>query len=314
LSGFSSLNGNGRLLATNRHTGESRIRRAVGDVRFPKLILKAIVKRYLREVSVATGGSLRFSLDPSKFGKFYVAVLAVSIGKGRALPVWCVITRFKSGQLLKPLIRGLRLVLDELSYAQRKQVTITMDRWFGIPDLLTWLDDEHIRFVVRMKAGIKVGVPWEPLHKTIPIGEISEEDVMVAYAGRDWRLVRSDWKEEMKEDEPWFLLTNIPKDKHFGSRRHILNLYAKRFEIEEFFKDIKWIQAYKWQRVKKKETMANVLLFAFLGWWILRSTAKTIIRQNRQRTVHPKKRLSWFREVWEYWQRLRLRPLFARSQ
>ena len=202
-------------------------------------------------------------------------------------------------------------MLGELSYAQRKHVTITMDRWFGIPDLLTWLDDEHISFIVRMKAGIQVGVPWTAPGETVPLDEISEEDVAVDYAGRTWRLVRSDWKEEMKEDEPWFLLTNIPKDRQGGSRRHTLNLYAERFEIEEFFKDIKWVQAYKWQRLKKKETMTNVLLFAFLGWWILRTTAKAIIRKNRKRTIHPKKRLSWFREVWEYWLRLRLRPLFA---
>jgi hypothetical protein len=44
----------------------------------------------------------------------------------------------------------------------------------------------------------------------------------------------------MKQKEPWFLLTNITEEKL--SRRQVINHYAKRFEIEELFKDIKWTQ------------------------------------------------------------------------
>lgn len=312
LTGFSSLNANGRLLATNRHTSESRIRRAISDQRFTRLILKIIIRQYLPQVSCLTKGSLRFSLDHSQFGDFYAAVLSVSIGKGRALPVWCVVTRFKRGQMLKPLMRGLCLVISELSYEQRSMVTMTMDRWFGIPTLLTWLDDEHIHFIVRMKAGTPVGVPWQAPGVTVPIGEISLEDTPVTYTGRDWRLIRSEWDENMKEDEPWFLLTNIVEDKQRGSRRHILNLYAERFEIEEYFKDSKWIQRYKWHLIQKKENLTITLLFAFMGWWVLYAAGKTLIRQNRSREIDPKKRLSWFREVWEHWQRLRTISLFVR--
>jgi hypothetical protein len=313
LTGFSSLNGNGRLLSANRHTGESRVRRAVTDQRFPRLILRAIVKRYLPEAAKATGGRLRFSLDHSQFGDFYIAWIAVSIGKGRALPVWCVMARFHRGQLLKPLLRGLRILLSELSYEQRRSMTITMDRWFGIPELLTWLDDEHIRFIVRMKGRTQVGVPWEASGQRISIRDISVEDTPITYAERDWRLVRSDYDSSMKEDEPWWLLTNIPLDQQHGSRRHILNLYAERFEIEEFFKDIKWVQRYKWQLLRRAETLHSVLLFAALGWWILAVTGRDLIRKSRSRAIHPKKRLSWFRTVWEHWQRLRLQPLFSNT-
>lgn len=311
LTGFSSLNANGRLLCNNRHTGESRVRRAVNDRRFPRLILRALVKRYLPEASRATGGRLRFSLDHSQFGDFYIAWIAVSIGKGRALPVWCVMARSHKGKLLKPLLKGLRILIDEMSYEQRRYMTITMDRWFGIPDLLAWLDDEHIYFIVRMKGGTQVGVPWKTSGQTTALRDISLEDTPVTYAGRDWRFVRSDYKPTMKEDEPWWLLTNIPGDKQHGSRRHILNLYAERFEIEEFFKDIKWVQCYKWQRLELSQTLQNVLLFAALGWWILSTTGKSLVRASRSRATHPKKRLSWFRTVWEHWQRLRLLPLFS---
>src|ERR1700761_647590 len=115
LTGFSSLNANGRLLAQNRHTGESKVRRAVGDKRFPRLILKSILKRYLSLAAMYSKGELRFSLDHSQFGSFYIAWIAVSIGKGRALPVWCVMAPFRRGALLKPLLRGLTILFGELS-------------------------------------------------------------------------------------------------------------------------------------------------------------------------------------------------------
>ena len=83
-----SLNANGRSLSANRWTGESRIRRTVTDGRFPDLLLTTIVKEFL-----PVHGTLRISLDHSTFGGITLAVLAVSAGKGRALPVWCVTTR-----------------------------------------------------------------------------------------------------------------------------------------------------------------------------------------------------------------------------
>lgn len=310
LTGFSSLNSNGRLLANNRHTGESRVRRAVSDKRLPRLILSAVIKRYLPIAGAYGKGELRFSLDHSQFGSFYIAWIAVSIGKGRALPVWCIMAPFRKGALLKPLMRGLALLFSELSQEQKRTVVFTMDRWFGIPDLLTWLDEQHIRFIVRIKAGTPVGVPWLESGKTVPVREIGDEDVPVTYAGKDWRFIRSGWKETMQESEPWYLLTNIPADHQRGNHRHILNLYASRFQIEEFFRDIKWIQGYEWERVRKALTLQNTLLFAALGWWILLKVGKGLVRKARSVSCQPKKRLSWFRTLWEHWQQLRLRPLF----
>lgn len=113
----------------------------------------------------------------------------------------------------------------------------------------------------------------------------------------------------MKEPEPWFLLTNFTPEEYF--RKRILAAYAERFEIEEHSKDIKWIQDYKWQHVRSKAVMNTVLMFVFFGWWLLHRTFGAVVRQARQQGQHPKKRLSWFRTIWEYWQNSRRRPLFA---
>lgn len=289
--GLSSLNANGRSVAANRWTGETRIRRAVTDSRFPDLLLKVILKEFLPRKGV-----LRLSLDHSKFGCFTIAVFAISAGKGRALPIWCVVTRAGKGhKLLKPLLRGFKLLLEQLSYDQRKRIVVVMDRWFDVPDLLEWLDGNGLKFVVRLKANRPVGVPWVEPYKTIPAGEVSLSDTPVTYHSHDWRLVRSDYRPNMKQTEPWFLLTNISVTKF--TRQQILRTYAKRFEIEEYFKDVKWIEGYEWHRIKQLPVARTVFAFVFLGWWLLLRAYRSVTTPP----AHPKKRLSWFRTIWEYW-------------
>jgi hypothetical protein len=107
----------------------------------------------------------------------------------------------------------------------------------------------------------------------------------------------------MKDPEPWFLLTNLPED---ITRRMVLNRYAERFEIEEAFKDVKWLQRLEWQRVKKPAVIRTLLLFVFLGWWLLWRYAANDLPKPK---YHPKKQLSWFRQAWEYLQHLLRTPL-----
>lgn len=102
----------------------------------------------------------------------------------------------------------------------------------------------------------------------------------------------------MKDPEPWFLLTNLPEE---VTRRQILNRYSERFEIEEAFKDTKWLQRLEWQQVRKPEVMQNLLLFAFLGWLLLWKYKDRSVQKFNSR-IHPKKRLSWFRAAWKHLQ------------
>jgi hypothetical protein len=306
---LASLNANGRSLCENRWTGEVRIRRTVTEDRFPALLQKTILKEFLPK-----RGQLRLSLDHSTFGRFTIAVFALSAGNGRALPVWCVITRTGKGHpLLKPLLKGFAQLLEHLSYQERNRLVVVMDRWFAIPDLLEFLDDEHIGFVVRLKKDTSLGVPWVEPYLTTTAGDVSLPDTPVTYHGHDWRLVRSDLRPGMKSEEPWFLLTNIPTTER--TRQQILRIYAKRFEIEEHFKDIKWIEGYEWHQIRKVSVARTVFMFVFFGWWLLMQAYQATKAEHRDthRDVHPKKRLSWFRTIWEYWLRLRLRPVFLTS-
>ena len=87
----------------------------------------------------------------------------------------------------------------------------------------------------------------------------------------------------------------------------------KRFEIEEQFKDVKWIEEYEWHWIQQQKTARTIFAFVFFGWWLLLKAYGTTTEHARERQTNPKKRLSWFRAIWEYWLRLRSQPVFLTS-
>jgi hypothetical protein len=66
--------------------------------------------------------------------------------------------------------------------------------------------------------------------------------------------------------------------------------------------------------MKKLTVAQTVFMFVFFGWWLLLKAYNTTTNKyQRERRTHPKKQLSWFRAIWEYWQRLRSQPVFLTS-
>jgi Transposase DDE domain len=180
-----------------------------------------------------------------------------------------------------------------------------MDRWFASDKLFKLFEQYGIYFIARTKSDKKIVLPWDPSWWKIPIQEVSHLELFVTYRTRQLRLIRSELRPGMKDPEPWFLLTNLPEE---ITRRQILNRYKERFEIEEAFKDVKWLERLEWQQVRKEEVIRSLLLFTFLGWWLLwwhRDTG--VLLANAK--VHPKKQLSWFRCMWEQLQQQLCLPL-----
>jgi len=305
LSEFRSLNGAGRCLGLNRWTGENRVRRTVHDARLGDSLQQLL----LHEGFGGRKGQCFCSLDHSQFGCFCIAVLAISHRKGRAIPVWIQVN-VSEAALIRPLIVALEelfVALDRI--AGRMQLVLVMDRWFASDRLFTLFMAHGVLFIVRTKGDKLVQLPWDPSWWKEPIADISHEELEITYHKHKLRLIRSDFKEGMKGNEPWFLLTNIPdRDREHPegvglTRRQILNRYAERFEIEEAFKDMKWLIRLKWQSIKKPDAIRTLLLFVFFGWWLLWQYGDKESRQRNAGT-HPKKRLSWFRVSWEQLQSL----------
>lgn len=292
LQEFSSLNAAGRRLGGNRWSGESRIRRLVTDGMLADQLQQLLVS----EALASHKGKWYCSLDHSQFGPFCIAILALSHRKGRAIPIWCQVNVSEAG-LITPLLAALEeLFLFLKINAPQLQLVLVMDRWFASDKLFSLFTEHSIYFISRTKSDKRVVLPWDPSWWRIPIQEISLEETDITYRKYRLRLIRSGYNESMKDPQPWFLLTNLPED---ITRRMILHRYAERFEIEEAFKDIKWLQRLEWQRVRKAEVIRTLLLFVFLGWWLLWRYGD---RPTKQYCVHPKKQLSWFRETWEQFQ------------
>ena len=302
LTDFTSLNASGRMLRDNPETGKQRVYRLGRDNRMVGIVREIILQEFLTKA-----GSLHLSLDHSQFGPFYIAVLALCTRRGRAIPTWLEVQK-RDNKIMRPLMKALKGLFSEMG-EDTSLIILTMDRWFASPQLFQFLDGYHIGFICRVKSDLPVIVPWDP-YNNVPAGQISHEDLMVEYAGMDFRFVRSDYHEGMKQKEPWFLLTNIPSEKL--SRKQVVIHYAKRFEIEEFFKDIKWVQRYEWHQIKKKAVMQVILSFAFLGWWLLYTCLAQIVRTSRTRHLkRTRDRLSWFRACWETVQREIRQPLLG---
>jgi hypothetical protein len=300
---FSSLNAAGRKLGVNRWTGESRIRRTITDTLLAEQLQSVLVAEVLGDRT----SYLYCSMDHSQFGPFCIAVLAVSLRKGRAIPIWVQVNKSEAA-LIKPLLDALEVLLASLvAIAPNLKPVFVMDRWFASDKLLTLFENYGVYFITRTKTDKKIVLPWDPSWWRTPIQEVSHLELPITYRTHKLRLIRSELRPGMKDPEPWFLLTNLPEE---ITRTVVLHRYAERFEIEEAFKDVKWLQRLEWQQVRKPEVIRSLLLFVFLGWWLLwRYIAPTVTRQTPQKILHPKKRLSWFRQAWEELQAAITAPL-----
>jgi len=109
LSEFTSLNAAGRKLGLNRFTGENRIRRTVTDTKLTDQLQQLLIT----EALAGRKGYYYCSLDHSQFGPFCIAVLAISIRKGRAIPVWCQVN-VSEAALIGPLLTALTGLLTVL--------------------------------------------------------------------------------------------------------------------------------------------------------------------------------------------------------
>lgn len=308
---FGSLNAAGRHIGVSRFTGENRIRRTVTDDRLANQLQRLLVT----EVLAGRSGYVFCSLDHSQFGPFCIAVLAVSNRAGRAIPVWCQVNLSESA-LITPLLTALDALLGGLaSSAPGLKPVLVMDRWFASDKLFNLFAKHGAYFIARTKSDKRICLPWDTSWQRTVIQEVSHLELEITYRKHRLRLVRSELRPGMKDPEPWFLLTNLPAPTSKGApdgltRRQLLNRYAERFEIEEAFKDLKWLQRLEWQQVRKPEVIRSLLLFSFLGWWLLwRYVSPTAGKQTPQKKLHPKKRLSWFRLAWEFLQRLLRTPL-----
>src|SRR6476469_860028 len=135
-------------------------------------------------------------------------------------------------QVLRPVIRLLK----------RYKLVIVGDREFHSIELGQWLHRQHLSFVLRQKGTTtfrEKRQPFQPLNNipvTPGIRLFYPKISCTQKPGFSRFNLAAYWKRKYRgkqEDEPWYLLTNLP------NLKNAIGVYRQRYGIEAMFKDCK---------------------------------------------------------------------------
>jgi hypothetical protein len=253
LQNIVSVRGNARLIETNFNTAKSKAYRLTANSRWLK-----VFPQLLNHLGLVSDGSI-VALDFSTFGRFQILTFAMQTRLGRALPVYFEIITYPITKDSQNLF--ICEAIERLVEAVGCRPKLVMDRGFACPHILKHLASLSHPFIVRIKSMKTLTDAEKQLifkAKAAP-----DNDLVVHVYEHDLRLVVSD--DPGNGHEPWYLITNDV----ISVRDGIIAHYYHRFEIEEFFKDAKWLQGLEHLRVKKIQSMSVVLWFVILGWWCM---------------------------------------------
>ena len=253
LQNIVSVRGNARLIEANFNTAKSKAYRLTANPRWLK-----VFPQLLNQLGLVNDRSI-VALDFSTFGRFQVLTFAVQTRLGRALPVYFDIITYPIKQDSQNLF--IVAAIDRFVVAVHCRPKLVMDRGFACPHIIKHLAQLSHPFIVRIKS-IKT-LTSEEQQLIFQAKAAPANDLSVFVYGHHVRLVVSD--DPGNGNEPWYLITNDS----ISVRDGIITDYYHRFEIEEFFKDAKWLQGLEHLKVKKIQSMSVVLWFVILGWWCM---------------------------------------------
>lgn len=166
---------------------------------------------------------------------------------GRAIPlIWHIVlhSQIKDSQNLieERLLARLINLVQEVDIM--KKLLVTADRGFGRATLFQFLQQKHLLFVIRVKGDVMVTTKKGKRILLRHRGKTLKEHTPVWYERISYRgdgkvcgvnlaCVVAPPKEKGADPDPWFLITNLRKPETTIQR------YAQRFQIEEWFKDLK---------------------------------------------------------------------------
>ena len=196
-------------------------------------IVKEVISRQLK-----AGNQLVIALDRTQWKEYNVLMVSAIVQK-RAFPIfWTLLDKqgasnlAEQQQVLRPVIRLLK----------RDKLIIIGDREFHSIELAQWLHRQHLSFVLRQKCSTTFREKRQPFQAldSIPVKPgIHLFYPKVGFTKKKgfsrFNLVDS-WKRKYRgkqEEEPWYLLTNLP------DLKCAIEIYSQRYGIEAMFKDCK---------------------------------------------------------------------------
>ena len=132
------------------------------------------------------------------------------------------------------------------------RVTLMADREYGSADIIHFCLRHDWHFVLRLKKNrwlrLRTGHAFQLLELPLRPGTDWCEDGITLDDVPGVRFSLScGWSEEHPDDEPWYLLSDLP------AGRDILARYVGRFSIEEMFRDFKE-QGFRLEKTRVKDT------------------------------------------------------------
>lgn len=196
-------------------------------------IVKQVISRQLK-----AGSQLVVALDRTQWKEYNVLMVSALVQK-RAFPLfWTLLDKqgasnlAEQQQVLRPVIRLLK----------RYKLIVVGDREFHSIELAQWLHCQHLSFVLRQKGNTTFREKRQPFRSidTIPLKPgihlFYRQISRTKKKGFSRFNLAASWKRKYRgqqEDEPWYLLTNLP------DLKSALEVYSQRYGIEAMFKDCK---------------------------------------------------------------------------
>jgi len=293
---FMSLNGNARVARRNKRAAMKQMWRLSKHQGLQKRFASLLLKLF------PIDNNSVISMDFSSFGKFQVLWLGKQTKSGRSIPLWFDIILYP---IENPTSQNLFIldVLREFLAVVNCRPKLVCDRGFIGEFLIHSFLDLGLKFYVRMKAG----KTWYTTQGKRVLNKQWLLDQTGQMYGEKLRVVRSSktLKRKLKAKECWYIITNDFQT----TRGEIMDIYYYRFEIEETFKDLKHVLDMKPRWFQKIKTVKLLLWFQVLGIWLFFKGSRMITFILQRLKVHPKKKLSWVRQIFEKVMAERLRPV-----
>lgn len=230
---------------TGKTAAKYRIKRAWrfidNDRVEPLQVMPALMGRLLRRwLKRRKKRPVVISLDWTDVRSFHTLMAAVVI-KGRAIPLgWASYGDKVQGKSQNALEESLLLAI-KAALPPDVRVVILADRGFGRTELGRFCQKIGFDYIIRIKAKVKVQIGSQTTRldqypvkrgmrrKLKNVLYRSDHDPLTQHV-----VVR--WKKGLTgdKDQPWYLMTNLDQP-----AIQISDLYARRFDIEEFFRDAK---------------------------------------------------------------------------
>ncbi len=254
------------------------------------------------------GGSVRLILDATDLGGRLPVLFVAVAYRGRALPLlWRMLPQMGCSPFAEQ-----RALLSQAAalVPPGVEVTLLADREYGTAAVTRWCLSHGWHFCLRLKRsrwltladGTRSKIGALPLSRG---GRLFLPGIQLpALPGQSLSL-SCGWSADNKDDEPWYILSDLPADEH--SFHRVLSAYNVRFHIEEMFRDFKEFGfRLETTHLRDPERVSRLLLCVCLAHVWLMNAGVWVTKCGLRRTVdrHKKRQLSYFQIGWRFLQKM----------